>query len=172
MRKIISGLLIAILVLVVFVGLVTPAVSDGGESGETNSRSREWSSYKAYYNQTFNIDPSWEADNVSIAVFVQTDTQTSRNKDSQGSTGLFDSAEVMQSTINFLDGKPTSTGTSRNVLGELFTATWCQFCPGGVGAFDRLTRDTNFFPAKTTLVELHGSGDHDFCPCFCHFLPE
>jgi hypothetical protein len=61
--------------------------------------------------------------------------------------------------MDFLTGKPVSTGTSRRVLGELMTATWCQFCPGADGAFDRMLRDPSYFPGKTTLVEVHPSGD-------------
>jgi hypothetical protein len=160
MKKIISGWLIAILVLVVFVGLVTPAVSDGGDSSETDSRTREWSNYQVYYNKTFNIDKAWEADNVSIVVFVQTDDQTTKSKDPGGSAGTFLSAEVMQSVMDFLDGKQTSTGTNRRVLGELFTASWCGYCPGADGAFDRILRDPSYFPSKVTLIEAHPSGDH------------
>lgn len=147
--------------LTVFSGIYLPVLSEE-DTTQVTTRGARWSSYKAYYNQTFTINPAWEADNVSIAVLLQTDEQTLRNKDPQGSTQTpkFNSAEVLQSAIDFLDGTQTSTGTSRNVLGELFTATWCQYCPGGVGAFDRITRDSSFFPTKTTLVELHGSGDH------------
>ena len=160
MKKITSCWVIILLILTVFSGMYLPVLSEGDTTHTT--RGARWSSYKAYYNQTFTINPAWDADKVSMAVLLQTNDQTPRNKDPQGSTQppKFNSAEVLQSTIDFLDGTKTSTGTSRNVLGELFTATWCGFCPGGVGAFDRLTRDSSFFPTKTTLVALHGSGNH------------
>lgn len=165
MKKLISIWILLVFVISILSGIIIPVSSESAASNENNdsektARSREWSSYTAYYNESFNIDKSWNPDNLAMAVFLQTDDQKSRAKDSQGSSGNFNSAPVFQSTIDFLDGKTTKTGTSRNVLGELFTATWCQFCPGGVGAFDRITRDKSFFPSKTTMIALHGSGDH------------
>ncbi|MCK5561861.1 MAG: hypothetical protein KAJ51_14775, partial [Thermoplasmata archaeon] len=166
MKKIVASWVSILLVFVLLLGIFIPVSSDtvpaANDDSDGAARGARWSSYKAYYNQTFTIDKAWEADNVSVAVFIQTDDQTSKAKDAQGSTQTptFNSAEVFQSTIDFLDGIKTSTGTTRHVLGELFTATWCQYCPGGVGAFDRMTRDPSYFPTKTTLIELHGSGDH------------
>jgi hypothetical protein len=162
MKKVMAIWTIVLLIIMVFSGIVLPIIGEESiDSNQPTSRGNpRWSSYKAYYNETFTIQKGWEWENVSIAVFVQTTDTTTRSKDSQGSSGTFTSAAVMQSAIDFLDSTKTSTGTSRNVLGELFTATWCQFCPGGVGAFDRITRDSSFFPTKTTMIELHASGDH------------
>jgi hypothetical protein len=162
MRKVAAIWMVVLLIMMLFSGIVLPILGEeGNDSNQTTSRGNpRWSSYTAYYNETFTIQKGWEWKNVSMAVFVQTTDTTTRSKDSQGSTGSFTSATVLQSTVDFLDGSQKSTGTSRNVLSELFTATWCQFCPGGVGAFDRITRDSSFFPAKTTMIELHASGDH------------
>ncbi len=161
MKKVISVGIIIFMVLSVIGMMLIPVIGAAGSDDESVARgSPRWSSYTAYYNKTFSISSGLDQENVYMAVLVQTEDTTSRPKDSQGSSGNFDSSEVMQSTIDFLDGSQKSTGTSRNVLGELFTATWCQYCPGGVGAFDRITRDSNFFPGKTTMIAFHASGDH------------
>jgi hypothetical protein len=72
------------------------------------------------------------------------------------------SAEVEQSTIDFLDGTVKHTSCCRRVFFELITATWCGKCPGADGAFDRILRDSNYFPGKATLVEIHPSASGDF----------
>jgi thiol-disulfide isomerase/thioredoxin len=54
---------------------------------------------------------------------------------------------------------PTETGTrspaitTRSVLAELFTGTWCQFCPGGEGALDKLADE---YPrTQLSILEYH-----------------
>ncbi len=110
---------------------------------------------KFYFNETFNIDGAWEADDVSIVVFVQSTTKVRKN--AQNPQYQFDSHELLQSTIDFLDGSQKDTGTQRRVLGECFTATWCGYCPGSVGAHDRIANDPAYFPDHYTLVEWHAA---------------
>ena len=160
MKKMLAFWMMILLITMLFSGIVLPIAGENASSSNGTRGSPRWSSYKAYYNETFTIQQGWEWENVSMAILVQTTDTTTRNRDSQGSAGTFTSAEVLQSTFDLLDGKTTTTGTSRNVLGELFTATWCGYCPGGVGAFDRITRDPAYFPTKTTMIEFHASGDH------------
>lgn len=49
----------------------------------------------------------------------------------------------------------------RAVLGELFTATWCQFCPAADGAFARFEQNTSLFPNKFTMIEWHPNDGSD-----------
>jgi hypothetical protein len=153
MKRILSIIIVGFLVLTLFLGLVLPVASDSGDDSTSGTRGARWTSTKIYYNQTFSIDPSWEADNVSIAVFVQTDDQTDKS-DSSGNY-QFNSGEVLQSIVNDLDGKVVSTSTTRHVLAELFTSEFCTYCPGGVGAMDRIARDSNYYPSKLSLIEWH-----------------
>jgi hypothetical protein len=171
MKNVKAVCLTTLLVLILFINLCTPVIGEtvsddqSSNSSEQTTASRgspRWSSYKAYYNKTFSINNNWEEDNVTVIVFVQTNDQATKSKESGGDSGTYKAAEVLQSTMDFLDSNQSSTGTSRKVLGELITATWCGRCPAADGAFDRLLRDTNYFPSKVTLVEIHPSSSADF----------
>jgi hypothetical protein len=171
MKKGIAVGLTILLIMTLITGLFLPVISEevtderSSNSSEQTTASRgsaRWSTYKAYYNKTFSIDKDWAADNITVVVFIQTNDQTTKNKEPGGDSGTYKAAEVLQSTMDFLDGNQSTTGTSRKVLGELITATWCGRCPAADGAFDRLLRDTNYFPSKVTLLELHPSSSADF----------
>lgn len=155
-KTLISGLTILI-ALFLIVGLFMPVSSENDDAspdqGQDGTRGARWSTYKTYYNKTFTMGVGWETDNVSVVVFVQTNDQT--DKSDVSNNYQFSSAEVLQSTINDLDGFSVATGTSRRVLAELFTSENCVFCPGAVGAMDRIARDTNYFPTKMSLIEWH-----------------
>ncbi|MGQ9582785.1 MAG: tandem-95 repeat protein [Thermoplasmatota archaeon] len=45
--------------------------------------------------------------------------------------------------------------SSRTVLGELFTATWCPYCPAAVNAMDKLLDDPAYFPSRLVVIEWH-----------------
>ncbi|MCX8173679.1 MAG: hypothetical protein N3F63_03605 [Thermoplasmata archaeon] len=47
---------------------------------------------------------------------------------------------------------PEST-TSRTVLAECFTGTWCQYCPGAEGALNRLANEMN--RTQLAIIEWH-----------------
>lgn len=139
--------------------LTIPVIADDSDTeyGMTTGSPRQ--NYLKYYNKTFNIDSGWEWENVSVVVFVQTTDQTVK-ADSSGSYS-FNSAETLQSTVNDLDGGWVSTGTTRHVLAELFTSENCVFCPGAVGAMDRIARDPTYYPSKMSLIEWHpNSGNY------------
>jgi len=111
---------------------------------------------KFYFNETFNIDRAWNADDVSVVVFVQSENKIRKNMNNDPGR-QYDSYEAIQSTIDFLDTSVRDTGTQKRVLGECFTATWCGFCPGSVGAHDRLVNDPAYFPDHYTLIEWHAA---------------
>lgn len=134
-------------------------LGSGGSTNET-TQTRASVGAKFYYNETFNIDPAWEADDVSIVVFVQSTTKV-RKQLTNDPSRQFDSHELLQSSIDFLDMSETDTGIQRRVLGECFTATWCGYCPGSVGAHDRLVSDHTYFSDHYTLIEWHaGNSAH------------
>jgi hypothetical protein len=133
--------------------LTIPVLADDGGTDQSMPTGSPRQNYVAYYNKTFSIDSGWEWENVSVVVFVQTADQTVK-PDSSGSY-TFNSAETLQSTVNDLDGGWVSTGTTRHVLAELFTSEFCGFCPGAVGAMDRIARDSTYYPSKMSLIEWH-----------------
>jgi hypothetical protein len=171
MKKSIVLITLILLINTIIFGLFITSLADPLDDSQSQNNNEKTSSassrsrqnlYKAFYNKTFSIDNSWELENVSVVVFVQTMDQTRKNKESGGSSGSFDSAEVLQSLINNLDREEVRTSCCRKVLGELITATWCSNCPVADGAFDRILRDLHYFPNKTTLVEIHPSSSGDF----------
>jgi len=106
------------------------------------------------FNKTFTPDAAWNREDLSVVVLVQSTTKVTKNMDNDASR-QYDSYEVLQSTTDFLDKSETDTGTQRRVMGECFTATWCGYCPGSVGAHDRLVSDPNYFPDHYSLIEWH-----------------
>ncbi|MEM2869678.1 MAG: tandem-95 repeat protein [Thermoplasmata archaeon] len=49
--------------------------------------------------------------------------------------------------------------TNRVVLGELFTATWCGYCPAADNAFDKLLNNASYFPVRFIGIEWHPTSD-------------
>jgi flagellar basal body-associated protein FliL len=166
MKRILAVLIMILMVIILFNGLLVPVMSDNGNTEQPestrNAEDSSRSNYIAYYNKTFSIDKDWEADNVSVVIFVQTQDQTQKSKETGGSSGTFKSAEVLQSTIDFLTGEEKRTACCRHVFFELITATWCGNCPAADGAFDRMLRNSTYFPGKLTGVEIHPSSSGDF----------
>ncbi|UCG71056.1 MAG: hypothetical protein JSV09_08690, partial [Thermoplasmata archaeon] len=57
------------------------------------------------------------------------------------------------SKIPMDDGTRSPAITTRSVLAELFTGTWCMYCPGGEGALDRLADE---YPrTQLSILEYH-----------------
>lgn len=57
--------------------------------------------------------------------------------------------------------KEAPRSVPRAVLGELFTATWCGYCPAADGAFARFEQNTSLFPNKLTMIEWHPNDGSD-----------
>jgi len=53
------------------------------------------------------------------------------------------------------EGAAAPRGVPKAVLGELFTATWCGWCPGSDNAFDSLIKNASYFPNRFTVIEWH-----------------
>lgn len=54
---------------------------------------------------------------------------------------------------------PGQEGIDRVVLAELYTATWCTFCPNATGAIDSLTNQ--FGPGQLVILQYHPSTLND-----------
>ena len=117
---------------------------------------RASSGTKFSFNKTFDINAEWDTDDISVVVLIQSTTKVRKGMANDPGS-QFDSYEVIQSTIDTLDKSVKGTGSSKRVLGETFTATWCGYCPGAIGAQDRIVSDSSYFPDHYTLIEWHSS---------------
>jgi acid phosphatase class B len=50
---------------------------------------------------------------------------------------------------------PSGNTVSHIVIGELFTGTWCHWCPYAEQAYDKLSNDTNYFDKRFVMIEWH-----------------
>ncbi len=114
-----------------------------------------------YFNESFDIDPSWDPDDVGIVVFVQYSIRETGPVDSGQQDVAYRSAEVLQSTFNALNGSIISTASERRVLGETFIASWCQGCSPTCNAQDNIVSEPAFFPGNYSLIEWHINDDHN-----------
>lgn len=96
-------------------------------------------------------------DDIAMVVFFQAQQKTSKTVGSS----TFSVAEMYQAVFVEVDDTQVSTGTSRRVLLEDFTAAWCGPCRGVIGAMDRINHDSNYFPNKYIGVEWHASSNND-----------
>ena len=53
------------------------------------------------------------------------------------------------------EGAAAPRSVPRAVLGEMFTATWCGYCPASDNAFHTLINDASYFPSRFTVIEWH-----------------
>ncbi len=53
------------------------------------------------------------------------------------------------------EGAAQSRAVPKAVLGELFTATWCGYCPASDNAFHNLIDNASYFPGRFTAIEWH-----------------
>jgi hypothetical protein len=53
------------------------------------------------------------------------------------------------------EGGAQARGVPRAVLGELFTAVWCGYCPAADNAFHNLINNATYFPNRLTTIEWH-----------------
>ncbi len=59
------------------------------------------------------------------------------------------------------EGAAQPRAVPKAVLGELFTATWCGFCPAADNAFDSLIKNASYFPGRFTAIEWHPTSQGD-----------
>ncbi|MCD6383102.1 MAG: hypothetical protein J7L88_01415 [Thermoplasmata archaeon] len=110
-----------------------------------------------HYNVSLSISSSWNKSKLSFGIIFQSMKQTStRYINDQSRT--FNAALSYNSLWVPLNKTRVSTGTRRVVPVEDFTGTWCGYCPGVIGALDRIANDKTYFPKNCTIMEWH-SGD-------------
>ena len=59
------------------------------------------------------------------------------------------------------EGAAQPRGVPRAVLGELFTATWCGYCPASDNAFHNFINNASYFPDRFTAIEWHPTTQGD-----------
>jgi len=57
--------------------------------------------------------------------------------------------------------RETPRATPHTVLGELFTATWCGYCPAADNAFDGFIKNASLYPARFVALEWHPTSGGD-----------
>jgi len=99
---------------------------------------------------------TWE--DVAFVVLLQ-DMNKIVKKENQGTQSTTAScADIYQAAFVPLDGKTVSTGTQQRIMVEDFTATWCGYCTGVIGAMNRLDLDATMWPDRYIGVEWHSGG--------------
>lgn len=103
-------------------------------------------------NRVFQVSDDWNISRMGVIVFVQSEGEKTLDS-------TIAIKEVLQSAaFNFTNSEPTIQ-SSKAVLAEMYTATWCPPCAYADDAFDRLTDE---YPAsKFTLLEYHPYPDDE-----------
>jgi hypothetical protein len=145
----------------------------GGESESTPPTRAGMYQYSENYNISFNKptfygtdDPYYSEDvaentwdDIAMVVYFQDQHTTSKTVGSY----TLNIADIYQGAFVPVDGSTVSTGTQQRVIMEDFTATWCTYCTGVVGAMERIDHDTtaNLFPDEYIGIEFHASSSSD-----------
>jgi hypothetical protein len=99
---------------------------------------------------------TWE--DVAFVVLLQDMNKVTKRENDGARTSTATCADIYQAAFIPLDGKTVSTGTQQRVMVEDFTATWCTYCTGVIGAMNRLDLDATMWPDKYIGVEWHSGG--------------
>jgi hypothetical protein len=59
------------------------------------------------------------------------------------------------------EGAAQARGVPKAVLGELFTATWCGYCPAADNAFNDFINNASYFNTRFTAIEWHPTQSGD-----------
>ncbi|MBM4249303.1 MAG: tandem-95 repeat protein [Euryarchaeota archaeon] len=60
------------------------------------------------------------------------------------------------------EGASAPRAVPRAVLGELFTATWCVYCPASDNAFHNIINNASYFPGRFTAIEWHPTNNDQY----------
>jgi hypothetical protein len=60
------------------------------------------------------------------------------------------------------EGAAAPRAVSRAVLGEMFTATWCGYCPAADNAFNDFINNQSYFPSRFTAIEWHPTSNDQY----------
>ncbi|MGA1822245.1 MAG: hypothetical protein ACMUIG_06940 [Thermoplasmatota archaeon] len=112
--------------------------------------------YDPHYPENDLETNTWE--DVAIVIVLQDQNRETvrENHGTQSSTAQC--GDVYQTLFVPLDGIEVQTGSMETIIVEDFTATWCTYCTGVIGAMNRLDLDPAWFPSKYIGVEWHSGG--------------
>lgn len=96
-------------------------------------------------------------DDIAIVLFFQNQVSTQKTV----GTYTLNIADIYQGAYVTMDGTKVSTGTDQRVIMEDFTACWCVYCTGIVGAMERMDHDSSMFPDTYIGIEYHASSSND-----------
>ncbi len=174
-RIIMPMVLVATLLMASFI-LIAPAqlaIDDGVVDGSPTrdnplylyTESLNWSFSKpTFYDDT---DPNYSGhtdlkendwDDIAMVIVLQDKHKVTVKENNDPSGANVDCADIYQTLFVPLDGKQVDADTDQTILVEDFTATWCTYCTGVVGAMNRLDMDENWFPEKYIGIEWHSGG--------------
>ncbi|MFO8051166.1 MAG: hypothetical protein R6V01_05635 [Thermoplasmatota archaeon] len=154
-------------------GLVPVLTVPGGGSENTDLPSRSLQGYEETLNVSLpkpdlygDTDPHYNHDNlesntwedVAIVVLLQDRNKVEKRENQGTQSTTAKCSDIYQAAFVPLDGKTVSTGTQQRVMVEDFTATWCGYCTGVIGAMNRLDMDETMFPDNYIGVEWHSGG--------------
>ncbi|MEA3559915.1 MAG: hypothetical protein U9R75_11735 [Candidatus Thermoplasmatota archaeon] len=109
-----------------------------------------------HYSQNNLEANTWE--DIAFVVLLQNKDRI-KIKENQGTqSGTAKCGDIYQAAFVTIDGKKVSTGTQQRIIVEDFTATWCGYCTGVIGAMNRLDMDGTMFPDNYIGVEWHSGG--------------
>lgn len=166
--KVILPLVFVALLLIASFAVVSPA-GVGAEPTRNNplyqlTESYNWSFSKpTFYGTTDpnNNNAQVEAndwDDIAIVVVLQDKHTTKVRENNDPNGNQVDCADIYQTLFIPLNGTEIESGTDQTVLVEDFTATWCIYCTGVVGAMNRMDLDDDWFPEKYVGIEWHSGG--------------
>ncbi|MGA1794064.1 MAG: hypothetical protein ACMUHM_08940 [Thermoplasmatota archaeon] len=163
------------LVFLILAALVLPGVSILSSGSDTPPEGTPTRGLKGY-KETLNIslpkpifygtdDPHYTADveqntweDIAFVIMIQSSDQVTRVENQGSGTETAQCADIYQAAFVPLDGKTVRTGTQQRIMVEDFTATWCTYCTGVIGAMNRLDLDASMFPNKYIGIEWHSGG--------------
>jgi hypothetical protein len=96
-------------------------------------------------------------DDIAIVLFFQNQVSTQKTV----GTYTLNIADIYQGAYVTTDGTKVSTGTDQRIIMEDFTACWCVYCTGIVGAMERMDHDSSMFPDTYIGIEYHASSSND-----------
>ncbi|MGA1822246.1 MAG: hypothetical protein ACMUIG_06945 [Thermoplasmatota archaeon] len=97
-------------------------------------------------------------DDIAMVVIIQDKHQVTTKENQGTQTSTAKCSDIYQALYVPLNGTTVNSGTSQTVIVEDFTATWCSWCTGVVGAMNRLDLDSSYFPDKYIGIAWHSQG--------------
>ncbi|MBN1540081.1 MAG: hypothetical protein JW939_08050 [Candidatus Thermoplasmatota archaeon] len=99
---------------------------------------------------------TWE--DIAFVIILQSSNKVTKVENQGAGSETAQCADIYQAAFVPVDGRTVTTGTQQRIMVEDFTATWCGYCTGVIGAMNRLDLDETMFPDRYIGVEWHSGG--------------